>query len=56
MGSFVGDAPVARSGSMFFGGNSRIGPLRRAAERKAARAGTTPFLKQSVASNEYSNV
>jgi len=51
MGSFVGDAPVARSRSMFFGGNSRIGPLRRAAERKAARAGTTPFLKQSVASN-----
>ena len=51
MGSFVGDAPVARSGSMFFGGNSRIGFLRRAAERKAARAGTTPFLRQSVASN-----
>lgn len=51
MGSFVGDAPVARSRSMFFGGNSRIGPLRRAAERRAAKAGTTPFLRQSVASN-----
>ena len=51
MGSFVGDRPVARSSSMFFGGNSRVGFLRRAAEKKAATAGTTPFLRQSIATN-----